>query len=106
LINGTSKSSFRESVMRSMRDGTVDVLFATYNLAAEGLDIPRLSMLIMASPNGNQTRTTQSCGRIARPFEGKHHPEVLDFVDHGGTPIRMWRKRQKTYRDLGYEIKE
>lgn len=82
-----------------------DVLFATYHIAKEGLDIPELDTCIFASPVSNDITVTQSVGRITRLHEGKKEPLVIDIVDTG-IPIfmNMWYKRLKTYGRLNYPV--
>ena len=57
--------------MRSGKYEKEKVLFATYGLAKEGLDIPRLDRLILASPHRDKATIIQSLGRIERKFENK-----------------------------------
>ena len=57
---------------------TANVVFATYQYAAEGLDIPPLDTLFLASPASD---VEQAVGRIRRPFEGKKECLVVDFRD-------------------------
>ncbi|MBQ3946007.1 MAG: DEAD/DEAH box helicase family protein, partial [Alphaproteobacteria bacterium] len=54
----------RQKILDDMRNGNVDVLFATYTLAKEGLDIPILQNVMLAYPTKNETTITQSCGRV------------------------------------------
>ena len=52
--------------MAALESGELDCVFATYQLAKEGLDIPTLDNLFMATPQKNETVVTQSAGRVAR----------------------------------------
>ena len=88
----------REQAIEDMRKGTKKYLFATYSLAKEGLDIPRLERLFMATPQKDYAVITQSIGRIARTYEGKVDPIVLDFVDNIGYLVKSYKKRCSTYR--------
>jgi superfamily II DNA or RNA helicase len=54
------------------------MIFGTYNMASEGLDVPALDTLILASPTSD---CVQSTGRILRPCETKMNPFVWDIVD-------------------------
>jgi superfamily II DNA or RNA helicase len=54
------------------------VIFATFDMAKEGLDIPRLDTLFLASPAES---LTQCVGRILRDFPGKQDPVVFDVHD-------------------------
>lgn len=57
------------------------VIIATYSLAKEGLDIPELDVLHLATPQKNESTTLQSVGRIERNIEGKGTPVCFDYVD-------------------------
>lgn len=88
----------REQAIENMRTGKKKYLFATYSLAREGLDIPCLERLYMATPQKDYAVITQSIGRIARTCEGKEDPVVYDFVDDIGTCVKFYKKRCTTYR--------
>lgn len=95
----TQKGKFeREQAIEDMRTGKKKYLFATYALAKEGLDIPRLERLFMATPQKDYAVVTQSIGRIARVCEGKADPIVYDFVDNIGYLVKSYKKRCSTYR--------
>ena len=102
MISGkmTSKKgkAEREQALEDMRTGTKKYLFATYSLAKEGLDIPCLERLFMATPQKDYAVITQSIGRIARTCEGKADPIVYDFVDNIGYLQKSYKNRCTTYR--------
>ena len=102
MIDGkmTSKKAKaeRDQAIEDMRQGRKKYLFATYSLAREGLDIPRLERLYLTTPQKDYAVITQSIGRIARTFEGKAEPVTLDFVDDAGYLVRAYKKRCTTYR--------
>lgn len=91
----------REQAIEDMREGKKKYLFATYSLAAEGMDIPNLERLFMASPVKDYVRVTQSVGRIARTCENKCQPIAYDFVDDIGFLVKMYKTRCKHYRKGG-----
>lgn len=91
----------REQAIEDMRTGKKKYLFATYSLAKEGLDIPRLERLFMATPQKDYAVVTQSVGRIARVFDGKEDPIVYDFVDNIAYLVKSYKKRCTTYRKNG-----
>ena len=111
MVDGkmTSKKAkaMREQAIEDMRQGRKWYLFATYSLAKEGLDIPRLDRLYLATPHKDYAVITQSIGRIARIFEGKAEPVVYDYVDEG-IPylVRSYKKRCSTYRKCGCKFIE
>ena len=91
----------REQALEDMRTGKKKYLFATYNLCKEGLDIPCLERLFMATPQKDYAVITQSIGRIARVCEGKAEPIVYDFVDNIGYLVKSYKKRCTTYKKNG-----
>lgn len=111
MIDGkmTTKKAkaLREQAIEEMRQGRKRYLFATYSLAREGLDIPRLDRLYLATPQKDYAVITQSIGRIARTFEGKAEPVVYDYVDDGiQYLVRSYKKRCATYRKCGCKFIE
>lgn len=76
------------------------VIFASYAMAAEGLDIATLSTLIFVTP---KTDIIQSVGRILRT---KHsNPIVVDIVDKHQLFQNQWNKRRIYYKKSNYSIK-
>lgn len=111
MVDGkmTSKKAkaMREQAIEDMRQGRKRYLFATYSLAKEGLDIPRLDRLYLATPQKDYAVITQSIGRIARTFEGKGEPIAYDYVDDGiQYLVRSYKKRCTTYRKCGCKFIE
>lgn len=103
LITGkmTSKKgkAERQEALEKMRTGELRYLFASYSLAKEGLDVPRLDRLFLASPVKFSSVVIQSIGRIARTFEGKETPVCYDFVDvEIGFCKRAFKERCRHYR--------
>lgn len=106
VIDGKTKKDIREKAIEEVRKGKQKVLFATYGLAKEGLDIPRLDRLILASPHRDKATVIQAIGRIERKFENKKKPICYDLVD----PIKyfenMYKTRKSYYRKNNNEIVE
>ena len=88
----------REQAIQDMREGKEKVLLATYSLAKEGLDIPCLERLFLASPKKDKAVIIQSVGRIERKFDGKEECIVYDFVDNEGIFLGMMKKRNAIYK--------
>lgn len=107
-IDGTmtskKKKAQREQYIQDMRDGKENLLFATYGLAKEGLDIPRLDRLILASPHRDKATIIQSVGRVERKFESKKTPLVYDIVDDTQFHNNMFKSRKTIYRKNGNKI--
>ena len=105
VIDGKTRKDFREKAIEDMRTGEKKYLFATYSLAKEGLDIPRLDRLYLVTPQKDYAVITQSVGRVARTFEGKETPIVYDFVDSGIKYLfKSYKQRCSHYRKLRCEL--
>ena len=48
----------------------------------------------------------QYAGRIQREWNNKTVIQVYDFIDDFPTLQRMWKKREKGYKALGYKFDE
>jgi len=110
FINGKMQSkkakSEREQAIEDMRTGKKKYLFASYSLAKEGLDVPVLDRLFLASPAKFSSVITQAVGRIRRTAEGKETPVVIDFVDKEiGYCERAYRERCRSYRKMEADIR-
>ena len=105
IIDGTMTSkkgkAEREQAIEDMRAGEKHFLFASYKLAKEGLDIPRLDRLHMATPQKDYAIIVQSVGRIARTFQGKEQPVCFDYVDSFKMAENMYKARCRHYRKCG-----
>ena len=76
------------------------IIFASFAMAAEGLDISTLSTLIFVTP---KTDIVQSVGRILRT---KHSsPIIIDIVDKHQLFQNQWSKRRAFYKASNYSIK-
>ena len=94
----------REQAIEDMRSGKKRFLFASYKLAKEGLDIPRLDRLHLATPQKDYAIIVQSVGRIARKFEGKGQPICYDYVDNFKMAENMYKARCRHYRKCGCKL--
>lgn len=80
------------------------VLLATYNMMAEGTNIPWLDLGIMGTPRAN---VTQACGRIRREYEGKPEPVWMDIVDNDSPVFAGYAKsRLRWYNKIGAVVKD
>ena len=94
----------REQAIEDMRSGKKRFLFASYKLAKEGLDIPRLDRLHLATPQKDYAIIVQSVGKIARKFEGKGQPICYDYVDNFKMAENMYKARCRHYRKCGCKL--
>jgi superfamily II DNA or RNA helicase len=78
------------------------VVVATFQLAHEGLDIPVLDTVVLATPKSD---IKQSIGRIMRETAGKlNNPLIYDIADQWSVFHSMYAKRLRVYREGGFEI--
>jgi superfamily II DNA or RNA helicase len=80
-----------------------DIIFATYSMAEEGLDIDGLNTLILATPKKN---IIQSIGRIMRkPIqEGDINPLIIDIIDNLSCFKSWGEQRIKYYKSKNYTV--
>ena len=83
------------------------VVLATGKLIGEGFDHPALDTLILCMPISWKGTLQQYAGRLHRDHVSKSNVRIIDFVDTGHPALlRMWDKRQRGYRAMGYRIAE
>jgi superfamily II DNA or RNA helicase len=75
------------------------VIVATFSQAHEGLDIPALDTVILASPHSD---VKQAVGRILRGGN-KNPPAIYDIVDKWSVLFGMWKKRVSMYQQSGFD---
>jgi superfamily II DNA or RNA helicase len=82
------------------------ILLATGKLVGEGFDHPPLDTLVLAMPVSWKGTLQQYAGRLHREHAAKTDVRIIDFVDTGHPALlRMWDKRQRGYRAMGYSIR-
>lgn len=99
-VIGTTAKGLRKETIARLKSGDLRVMVAT-SLADEGLDVQRLSRVLLAWPQRAKGATTQRVGRLLRGWPGKQ-PKLFDFVD-GQVPTLASRAsaRRSTFRKLG-----
>jgi superfamily II DNA or RNA helicase len=94
-IGGMKEEDLNESAKKQ-------VVIATFQLAHEGLDIPVLDTVILATPRSD---IKQSIGRIMRETKGKlNDPLIFDIADQWSVFFSMYMKRLRVYTEGGFEI--
>lgn len=82
-----------------------DILFCTYDMAHEALDIPRLNTAILATPKKD---VVQSIGRIQRTELkcGNIRPLIIDICDNLSIFNKHGSKREMLYKKSSYTIEK
>jgi hypothetical protein len=81
------------------------VILGSFPMASEGMNIPTLNMVLLATPKSN---IEQSVGRILRQTKEERtvQPMILDVVDFGFPEcVGQWNKRRKFYVECGYALR-
>lgn len=105
LSNNSKAREYRRQVLKDLNEGKINIVLATYALAKEGLDVPRLDYVVFASPQKDETTVTQAAGRVGRKAEGKEYGTVIDYTDNNfGMLAGFSKKRNSIYKRLEYKI--
>ena len=104
--NSRSAKEERKNVLKQLNNGEIDCVFATYQLAKEGLDVPNLRYIVFVTPEKDPTTIEQSTGRVGRKADGKSYGTVIDFVDEFGMYKGWQKKRLSVYKKIGCDIIE
>jgi len=77
----TSKTPKKErlAAISLIESGDKTIIISTWELFSMGIDIPKLEILMLASPKKSKVIVTQAIGRIMRKFDKK--ALIIDFVD-------------------------
>jgi len=81
LVQGADSAEERHEVFSALCRKEKKLVIAT-TLADEGLDVPSLDCVILASAGRSPTRALQRVGRALRKAPGKTSALVIDFMDN------------------------
>ncbi len=108
LLSGRNSKKEHKEILKQLNQVTPEesmILVATGKLIGEGFDYPRLDTLIMATPVAWKGVVEQYAGRLNRDYVGKKRVIIYDYVDiHISMFDRMYHKRLKAYKQIGYDI--
>jgi superfamily II DNA or RNA helicase len=108
VLHGRISKKQRAKVIKELDELPLDaprVLLATGKLVGEGFDHPPLDTLVLAMPISWTGTLQQYAGRLHREHATKADVRIIDFVDTGHLALlKMWGKRQRGYRAMGYKI--
>lgn len=102
FLNGSNEQHERKQLLDDFRDGKINCLIST--LLDVGIDIPRITGIVLAGPSKSQIKTIQRVGRGLRKFEGKSGVKIIDFYDD----VRYFKQfsllRKKIYEEMKYHV--
>jgi len=95
-VGGMKPDELRESQEK-------DIILATFSMASEGMDIPKLDTVFLASPKSD---VEQSVGRIFRQKASvrKFHPLIIDIQDHFSMFQKQCEKRISFYHKSNFTL--
>ena len=109
-LHGGLKKKERESIMEDLQNLSEEesrVIIATSKYVGEGFDYPILDTLFLTLPISWSGRVKQYAGRLHRDYHEKKEVRIYDYLDSEiDTAMKMYGKRSKGYRSMGYEIIE
>ena len=80
-----------------------DIILATFSMASEGMDIPKLDTVILGSPKSD---VEQSVGRVFRKkaCDREFHPLIVDLQDNFSIFQKQCDKRLALYKKMNFTI--
>jgi len=110
VLHGRLSRKQREiifSELQALDESAPRVLLATGRLIGEGFDHPPLDTLVLAMPISWRGTLQQYAGRLHRDHADKEDVRIYDYAELDQAQLaRMWNKRQRGYRAMGYRIIE
>jgi len=102
FISGAVKVKDRKETYDTIREGTNEVIIATYGVAAVGLNIPRIFNLVLLEPGMSFVRVIQSIGRGVRKAKDKDFVQIWDLTSTCKFAKRHLTQRKKFYKEAEY----
>jgi len=108
VLQGGMRTKKRREVMQrlaSIPKHEERILLATGRYIGEGFDDARLDTLFLVMPVSWKGTLIQYAGRLHRLYAGKKEVRIYDYVDQNVPMLmRMYEKRLKGYRSMGYSL--
>ena len=102
FVSGSVKVKDRKETYDTIREGTNEVIIATYGVAAVGLNIPRIFNLVLIEPGKSFVRVIQSIGRGVRKAKDKDFVQIWDLTSTCKYAKRHLTQRKKFYKEAEY----
>ena len=108
-LHGGIRQKARREAFEKIKECHKDcrkAILATGSYIGEGFDAPRLDTLFLTMPSSFKGKIVQYAGRLHRYHKDKTDIRIYDYVDKKVSVLeRMFQRRLKTYKMLGYEVK-
>ncbi len=108
VLQGGRSTREREQIRNGLRQVPAEESLAVIAIGkyiGEGFNLPRLDTMLLAAPIAREGNVEQYAGRLHRDYEGKLEAVIYDYVDiHVQVLEKMYHKRLRAYKKIGYEI--
>ena len=108
MLHGRMKTKERQAIIKALAELPHDaphILLASAQLVGEGFDHAPLDTLILTLPISWTGTLQQYAGRLHRDHADKSDILIYDYVEQDHPQLyRMWEKRQRGYRAMGYQV--
>lgn len=105
IAHVTGESSDRDKTFQDILNGHYELIVCT-GIYKEGVSIPRLKTMILASGGKSSTDIIQTTGRMLRLFPEKEKAIIYDFKDKGKILSKHYKERLNIYKENGFIIPE
>jgi superfamily II DNA or RNA helicase len=102
FVSGNTKNKDRQAEYESIALADGKTIVATYQVAAVGINVPRLFNVVLIEPGKSFVRTIQSIGRGLRKAHDKDHVEIWDITSSCKFSKRHLTKRKEFYTEVEY----
>lgn len=108
VLHGRLSKKQRTEILASLNaldDDAPRALLSTGRFIGEGFDHPPLDTLVLAMPISWKGTLQQYAGRLHREHSEKKDVRIYDYIERDQPKLaRMWDKRERGYRAMGYKI--
>lgn len=102
FVSGDTKLNVRKEEYDEVATSSNKVIVATYQVAAVGINMPRIFNLVIIEAGRSFVRTIQSIGRGLRKSHDKEHVEIWDITSTAKFSKRHMLKRKEFYKEAQY----
>jgi len=103
-FDGKTAHNKREEIFNEFKYGDLNILISTVSIFSEGVDIPRLNIIINVSCNKGDIRSIQTLGRVLRKHIEKDSAIYYDFYDVDGIFYGATKSRIHAFKKEGHNV--
>lgn len=102
FLSGSTKNTDRQLEYEGFATADNKIAFATFGIAAVGIDIPRIFNLVLIEPGKSFVKVIQSIGRGIRRASDKDSVNIYDLASTCKFSRRHLAKRKQYYNEARY----